>query len=1693
MRPPKPHREAFSARLRNKIQQLSPRKGAANGQSTGYLMNVEYFDGRRISGWVKSTSSDASLSCELLIDGTVTLPEVVSNQYRPDLFAAGIGDGNYGFDVALPEELRAAAKCTVSMRDLSNGAFIGKMSVALNRFRGNIDAIRQQALIGWFYMPGTAEPREIDIMIDGKPIATGITADLPRPDVHQSFKERLHCGYNVPLPNWADIQIDSVIEVCDSETGLKVGSIQIDQLDPDFAPLMDPLAAPPGEAVEDLGCASPADTATPISAQGQRIGMANPGVPEDSAARLLGSKKIKQTTIQVYAVYPERRIVVYARTPRQATPSRMRSAIVTLGKNALQVELKRLHADHPEADEDTILYRGSLPCLFGAGRAPVTVSWNEVTIFSGEVRLGSTFTGNVERFENGTLRGWAVDFTRPGEAADLRLLFNGIPYDAKRCSLERSDVLESFPSFPVSGFLFSFNPADLGHSTLIPSIHVGEAATPLLSKVAQIPLPEDQPDMTPPVGAATQVLFEPHPVSIVVPVYNAFDDVGICIESVLTHTELSEQGHHLILVNDASPDPRIRPLLDKYAHLPFVTVHHQPQNVGYTANVNTGMRLAGAGRDVVLLNSDTQVTPQWLSLLQRAARQRMSIGTVTAVSDNAGAFSVPARNTSNPLPPWLERDDLARQITHSSRLQHFNTPTGSGFCMYVTARMVRDIGLFDEENFPRGYGEENDFCMRGLHAGWEHVIADNVMIYHERSKSFLGAKTELMDKANKLVPEMYPEYEKAVGLSIVTNAGVKAMRHRIGAAWMRSERIALPRVAFVIGVESGGTPQTNMDLMSSIQDDYEPWLLLCSTGQLTIFRIEGSERIQVEIIPLRPAVEPISHDSRAYRTAIADVLQRYAFELVHIRHIGRHGLSLITSARALEIPVIFSLHDFYTVCPNVKLLDGENRYCGGTCTEGYKECNVELWSGALVPALKHRWVKSWQTVFSRILPLCDQLITTSPFARDLIKSHYGLEDVPFDIIPHARDFTRMERLAGVLETGEPLRIFMPGHLVAAKGLDLMKAVKELDIHDQLEFHFAGIAREDLSPYGVSHGTYKREELGDLIRKINPHIGAVLAVWPETYSHTVTEMWAAGLPIITTQLGATGERVNKHGGGWALEDMSAQAVYDHLIGLANTPEEIGARTSEVFDWQRGYGRRYSLPIMAERYKRVYRRVMDMRKPAGKRADAFVVAVGRKHADATTGTQHLTAVLERIIGRHHVSIWPEDFLSLIDEIEHPEALVIRYHGPSPQMASLTQILPALRGVKIVLDIAPDCPPEAWAPDSRAPDLAALIEAAEEVVAPDAFTGNDVSALDISAAFTEKTTLEAHLQRMKERAGPPILPLAGVTATTRETIANRLDTEILPGASAFLAQHNALLVDANFSLIDWRAMLTRPRVRGMVSIVVPVYNRVGITVSMVRSILEQTEKGIDFEIIVVDNGSDPEAYRQLRALNRIAPEVRLIRSDTKLMFSVGCNYGASFARGEFILFMNNDMLVKNADWLSQLLHPLQAQPNTGIVGARLLYEDRTVQHAGIAFNDASQFPYHIYKGMPADSECVMRTREMTAITGACLAMKASDWAKLRGFNPLYVNGSEDIDLCLRMRSVLGKVVRYVPDPEIIHLEGKSPGRGQANVHNRTVFLGLWSDTITSDDREIYAADELEMPRFDSRDQQLNPAFRSIEPVGK
>ena len=130
---------------------------------------------------------------------------------------------------------------------------------------------------------------------------------------------------------------------------------------------------------------------------------------------------------------------------------------------------------------------------------------------------------------------------------------------------------------------------------------------------------------------------------VVVPVYNAAEATQACIESVLKHTS---GNWRLIIIDDASPDPAVMTILARYSGIEGVNVVRNEANLGFTATANRGIR-AAIDADVVLLNADTVVGEHWLVGLRRAAYSRSDIGSVTAVSDNAGAFSVPELEREN--------------------------------------------------------------------------------------------------------------------------------------------------------------------------------------------------------------------------------------------------------------------------------------------------------------------------------------------------------------------------------------------------------------------------------------------------------------------------------------------------------------------------------------------------------------------------------------------------------------------------------------------------------------------------------------------------------------------------------------------------------------------------------------------------------------------------------------------------------------------------------------------------------------------------------------------------------------------------------------------------------------------------------------------------------------------------------------
>jgi len=248
-------------------------------------------------------------------------------------------------------------------------------------------------------------------------------------------------------------------------------------------------------------------------------------------------------------------------------------------------------------------------------------------------------------------------------------------------------------------------------------------------------------------------------VDVIIPVYAGATQTRLCIERALSSP--SKTPHELVVIDDASPDPDIREYLDRLSSAHLIRLIRHSENQGYTRTINEGIRLH-PDRDVVLLNSDTQVASDWLDRLRRCAYAEADIATVNPFSNNATICSYPLFCENNPLPPTNTVEGLDRLFRETNAGRWGEIPTAVGFCMYIKRACLDQVGLFDEEHFPRGYGEENDFCMRASQAGWRHALCGDTFVFHTGSVSFGAAKHALLAKSHQILAELHPEYDARV-------------------------------------------------------------------------------------------------------------------------------------------------------------------------------------------------------------------------------------------------------------------------------------------------------------------------------------------------------------------------------------------------------------------------------------------------------------------------------------------------------------------------------------------------------------------------------------------------------------------------------------------------------------------------------------------------------------------------------------------------------------------------------------------------------------------------------------------------------------------------------------------------------------------------------------------------------------------
>jgi len=200
------------------------------------------------------------------------------------------------------------------------------------------------------------------------------------------------------------------------------------------------------------------------------------------------------------------------------------------------------------------------------------------------------------------------------------------------------------------------------------------------------------------------------------------------------------------------------------------------------------------------------------------------------------------------------------------------------------------------------------------------------------------------------------------------------------------------------------------------------------------------------------------------------------------------------------------------------------------------------------------------------LERADAFVTTSEAAKRVLVDHFRfMDDGRMRLIEHGRDAGAFRPVA--VPPGERPRIAVFGALGIAKGISLLRALLELDRHagHAFEFHFLGALHGSFAPEelgAIVHGPYERDELPARLAEIRPSFALVSSIWTETYCHTLTEAWLAGLPVLASDIGTLRERIGHHGGGWLLDLTDPDAFYAGMRRVAGAPAEWHLRRAEI---------------------------------------------------------------------------------------------------------------------------------------------------------------------------------------------------------------------------------------------------------------------------------------------------------------------------------------------------------------------------------------------------------------------------------------------------------------------------------------------------------------------------------------------------
>jgi GT2 family glycosyltransferase/glycosyltransferase involved in cell wall biosynthesis len=670
-----------------------------------------------------------------------------------------------------------------------------------------------------------------------------------------------------------------------------------------------------------------------------------------------------------------------------------------------------------------------------------------------------------------------------------------------------------------------------------------------------------------------------HPVvDVVIPVYGGADATLRCLYTVLAAAVTTP--HAVIVIDDASPDEGLTAELRRLAVAGLIELSRNERNLGFVATCNRGMSLH-PDRDVVLLNADTEVYGNWLDRLRATALREKKVGTVTPLSTNATICSYPYFVRDNDMTLELEYAELDRLAARVNAGESCPVPTAVGFCMYVRRACLDDVGPFDVERFGRGYGEENDFCLRGSARGWRHLMALDVFVRHAGGVSFGAEKDARIAQALAEIAKRFPDYSAQVA-RFVEEDPTREARARLDLARLARRRSPAGAILFVTHDWGGGIERHVEDLCERLE-----------TEDVSIFFLRAAAGKPHRAVLSHPGVGPTPNigpfDVHADVRPLVDALRALGIGHVHVHSLVGFDQPLAARwiprvARSLGVSYDFTAHDYLCICPRMNLIDASGSYCGEPAREGCERCVAQ--NGTPFGAVS---VREWRSAYERLLRGARAVIAPGRDVADRVARHFP--GVKLTVRTHLEDLVTLSasKAAPRRINGEALRVAVIGAIRPHKGFDVLRecardaALRRLPI----TFRLVGYSSDDeaLKRWGNVEvlGRYDAAELPRLLAAERCHCALFPSVWPETHSYTLSAAIAAGLHPVSFDLGVPAERIRALGWGTVIpRDATPRAVNDALLSIdlraGPDPRKVQAHFPACASVVRDY---YGLPRLSPR--------------------------------------------------------------------------------------------------------------------------------------------------------------------------------------------------------------------------------------------------------------------------------------------------------------------------------------------------------------------------------------------------------------------------------------------------------------------------------------------------------------------------------